>query len=250
MQYLFGDTDLAAQRLKLLADTFGKSTGAFLLDSAGPRPELAVDLGCGPGHTTGLLAEVLGPSHTVGLDRSEDYIAAARESQGSNISFHRHDITEVPFPVGPCDLIFCRFVLTHLADPRSDIERWVTQLRPDGRLLVEETESITTASPVLSTYLGIIDAMLRHQGNMLYIGPILDRLPAATVSRVQPVSVPAHVAARMFYMNLLTWRSNQFVGDNYPSSAIDRLEHDLQALSENLDAPDEIEWGMRQIVFS
>ena len=125
MQYLFGDTDLAARRLKLLTDIFARSTGAFLLDSAGPRPDLAVDLGCGPGHTTGLLAEALRPGHTAGLDSSEDYIATARESQGDNVSFHRHDITEVPFPVGPCDLIFCRFVLTHLADPRADVDRWI-----------------------------------------------------------------------------------------------------------------------------
>jgi hypothetical protein len=115
--------------------------------------------------------------------------------------------------------------------------------------LVEEVESIATASPVLSIYLDILDAMLQHQENMLYIGPILDRLPAATVSRVQPVSVPAHIAARMFYMNLLTWRSNKFIRDNYPSSAIDRLEHDLEALSGDPDALDEIEWGMRQIVY-
>jgi hypothetical protein len=82
---------------------------------------------------------------------------------------------------------------------------------------VEEVESIATASPVLSTYLDILDAMLQHQENMLYIDPLLDRLPAATVSRVQPVSVPAHIAARMFYMNLQTWRSNKFIRDNYPS---------------------------------
>jgi len=66
--YAFGDGPTAARRLDLLADLFEPASRTFLervagLDGlAGRRPGLAVDLGCGTGHTTRLVAEVLRPA--------------------------------------------------------------------------------------------------------------------------------------------------------------------------------------------
>jgi hypothetical protein len=61
--YAFGDSTPAARRLALLAEVFEPTSRAFL-DHVGTRlagpPGLAVDLGCGPGHTTRLLSSVLG----------------------------------------------------------------------------------------------------------------------------------------------------------------------------------------------
>ena len=80
MQYLFGDTDLAAQRHRLLADVFAESSRAFLLDAVEHRPDLAVDLGCGPGYSTHLLAESLRPARTAGFDSSKNYISTAQKN--------------------------------------------------------------------------------------------------------------------------------------------------------------------------
>ncbi len=65
MPYLFQDTDLAARRLAVLAEVFAPASRAFLLDVVQSRPELALDLGCGPGYTTRLLAEVTLYHHPV-----------------------------------------------------------------------------------------------------------------------------------------------------------------------------------------
>lgn len=61
-------------------------------------------------------------------------------------------------------------LLTHLRDPISVLERWETQLRPKGLLLVEEVEWIQTEHPLLHRYLEIQAALLRQQANELYIG--------------------------------------------------------------------------------
>jgi hypothetical protein len=45
MAYLFKDTDLAARRLRVLADVFAPASRAFLLDMVNTEPELALDLG-------------------------------------------------------------------------------------------------------------------------------------------------------------------------------------------------------------
>jgi hypothetical protein len=56
--YAFGDSVPAARRLALVAEAFEPSSRAFLERFAGATPALAVDLGCGPGHTILLLDEV------------------------------------------------------------------------------------------------------------------------------------------------------------------------------------------------
>ena len=56
--YAFRDSAAAARRLAMVAAAFEPSSRAFLERFAGGTPGLAVDLGCGPGHTTLLLDEV------------------------------------------------------------------------------------------------------------------------------------------------------------------------------------------------
>src|SRR5262252_1634950 len=76
--YTFGDNDLAAERLRLLAEAFAPSSRAFLARLAREPAAVAVDLGCGPGYTTALLASLTGAQRTVGLDASARFIERAR----------------------------------------------------------------------------------------------------------------------------------------------------------------------------
>jgi trans-aconitate 2-methyltransferase len=82
----------------------------LLVAAGGRRWGLAVDLGCGPGWTTGLMAKTLKFERVVGYDTSENFIAQAR-SKIRWAAFDVHDVTSVPFPCGLADLIFCRFLL-------------------------------------------------------------------------------------------------------------------------------------------
>jgi len=49
--YSFGDSEIAAERLALLARVFDPALRAFLERVAPRHPRLALDLGCGPDHT-------------------------------------------------------------------------------------------------------------------------------------------------------------------------------------------------------
>ncbi len=254
MQYLFGDSDLAAYRLKVLADVYAESTRNFVLDAVIERPRLAVDMGCGPGYTTHLLAGLLQCERTVGFDSSEHFISLARKTETDALSFRLHDVTSVPFPVGPADLLFCRFLLTHLRDPQAVVARWATQLAPKGLLLMEEVEWIHSQNRVFRTYLNIVEAMLEHKSGRLYVGQTLDRLSDDSaferrISQVVRLRVSNRDAATMFYLNIRTWKLQPFIRTNYPSSMIEQLEEDLKTLAGRRDDASEIEWGMRQIVF-
>ncbi len=156
-QYLFGDSTTAAQRLKLLASVYNESTRAFLAKAAGSaRFQLALDLGCGPGFTTRLIADTLRCDRVIGLDASAGFIELARANSGERLSFLRHDLTAIPFPSGRPNLIFSRFLLTHLREAAAVVAKWATQLEDRGLLLLEETEAIHTAHPVFARYLRIV----------------------------------------------------------------------------------------------
>lgn len=252
-QYLFGDTDLAAHRLEVLADIFCESSRPFLQEVEMNRPELAIDLGCGPGFTTRLLADTLKPERTLGLDNSEHFVSLASKDNPEDISFLTHDITSVPFPEAPADLLYCRLLLTHLPDAMAIIDKWGMQLKPGGLLLMEEVDWIRTDHPVFSFYLSIVEAMLLDKSGELYIGPLLNEMMDTErlrrrESSVRRLPVLTHRAAGMFHLNIQSWKQQPFIQDNYSVSTIENLQKDLCELSNNRSDPVEIEWGMRQIV--
>ncbi len=254
MRYLFGDTDEATRRLQVVAEVFAGSTAAFLQDSVDFRPKSAVDLGCGPGFTTHLVAESLACERVVGLDSSEHFIGIAGKTSTESVCFLLHDVTEVPFPIGPADLIFCRLLLTHLAEPLEALRDWGNQLGNGGLLLVEEVEWIRTGSPLFGEYLEMVEAMLADQGSHLFVGPIIDRFEDSRRLRrraggVRKVRVSNRNAARMFLLNLRAWQHRPFVRDNYSSRVIAGIEAELSALIGESSAGSDIEWGIRSLVF-
>jgi trans-aconitate 2-methyltransferase len=254
MSYLFQDTDRAAHRLRVLADVFAASSRTFMQDVVSTAPQLALDLGCGPGYTTRLLAEATHCVQAIGLDSSGHFLTLAARYASERISFLHHDVTQIPFPIEPSDLIFCRMLLTHLQDPLSVIERWVTQLRPQGLLLLEEVEWIRTEHSLFRSYLDIVAALLEQHVNQLYIGPLLEKQQMdhglkRHMSRVYHVPVSTAQAASLFSLNIHSWKSLPFVQKCYSASMIDQLERNLRVLAETSTRFGEIEWDMRQLAY-
>jgi SAM-dependent methyltransferase len=231
VRYAFRDTDVAVQRLRFVARVFEPTTRAFLQEH-GPRAvELAVDLGSGIGRTTRLLDD-LQPYRLVGLDVSPTFVELTRRVGFEAI---QHDVTVTPFPTGPADLLFCRFVLSHLAQPARQIQSWRRELRRDGVLLVEEVEQIETADPAFARYLETVDEVMHARSRKLAVGP---ELPAGFVSRLVTVEPDAARVSRMFALNLEAWR------DELDPALASEL---AAGLAEPRHAP--ITWHLRQVVY-
>ena len=207
-RYTYGDSALAAERLRLVARMFEPTTRSFLASVVRRRPDSAVDLGCGPGHTTRLLHDVTGARSTVGLDRSEAFVAAAGRDRPDGVSFAVHDVTEVPFPTGPADVVYARLLLAHLADVERVVRRWSTMLTIGGSLLVDDLEELDAPEPSFRAYLDdVAIAVVRAEGGDLFVGPRLhgmDDPPACSrvFDGVAAFSPPAPITARVFAMNL------------------------------------------------
>ena len=253
-EYIFGDSDLAARRLKILADTFAQSSRDFVTCAGKSALALAADLGCGPGHTTHMLADALQCRQTVGLDNSEYFVALAQKTATNNVTFRHHDVTATPFPVGPCDLIYSRFLLTHQPCPQKLLAKWSSQLRTHGRVLLEEVDSIRTNVSAFTQYLQIVERMLAHAGHDLYVGRTLNAIHTVDLfsrlqSRLARVSVTTQVAARMFSMNIQTWKDNAFVRQNYSAASIRQLKEALLRLADKPGSDKGIEWNLRQLLY-
>lgn len=229
-RYAFGDSDVAAKRLGLLAQTFEGPTRSLLQEIRPQHVDLVIDLGCGPGYSTAVLAETLTPRRLVGLDQSESFLAHARSS-GVEAEWYQHDLTAIPFPVGPAHLAYARLVLAHIAEGEKVAGDWLSQVAMGGLLVLEEDEDILTEDPILSRYELMANELVRARGGNLYVGRRLAQLdlPGAdlVVNRVYDHSVPGPSAARLFLMNFGVWRHDPLVVDRYPADALDRLGADL-----------------------
>src|SRR5260370_36505253 len=117
-------------------------------------------------------------------------------------------------------MIFCRFLVTHLAAPADAFAKWATQLNHGGLLMLEEVERIDTVHPVLRSYVGIVEAMLQSQSNTLYAGPLVAKLDTPqglqnVASELRRVAVTNAVAARLFRLKLQLRTDHPFIRPNY-----------------------------------
>jgi trans-aconitate 2-methyltransferase len=250
-RYTFVDTPLAARRLELLSDAFEASTRAFLAETAPPAPRLALDLGCGPGASTRLLAEVTGARRTVGVDTSTAFLEIASGRRRPGVTFVEHDATSVPLPGAPAELISCRLLLAHVPDPAATVRAWATQLAPGGRLLVDEMEWIDTSHPVLAAYEAVVLELVASRGAPMYAGPLVATIDGGPRWRpchnaVRSVAVAA--STRIYAMNLQSWRADPHIRDHHPADRLDELARALNALAASTTA-DPVVWAVRQVAY-
>jgi trans-aconitate 2-methyltransferase len=260
--YPYGDSDVAGDRLRLLADVFAPSTSAFLA-AAVPRDRqiaLAVDLGCGPGSTTRLLSDATGASRTIGLDRSRAFVHRARADSAADppgprrgtIEFLEHDVTSVPFPVTGPDVVFARYLLAHLPEPVALIERWLGEARVGGHLLVEEIVSIETEDPVLGRYVELVIALSAANGTDLLVGRGLGATgPIGSIVHdvAATISPPPGAVARLFLMNLGVWRHDEWAQSTLDSAELDGLAGALRAYVDAPPPTGAIVWRHRQLSY-
>lgn len=243
-RYAYGDSAFAGDRLDLVARVFEPTSRRFLERAAPLRPGLALDLGCGPGNTTRLVADALRPERTVGLDRSGPFLDRARRGAPPRVEFMEHDVFVTPFPIGPADVIFARLLLAHLPDRPEVAARWTTQLAPGGVLLLDEIEELQTDEPAFQEYLPIAIEVVERSGGRLLAGPELGARsePPGTQriwDDVVVLDVTAAQVAPIFVMNL------QVLAERGEIEPRPRLERDLEAIAER--GGGSIEWRIRQI---
>ena len=100
----------------------------------------AVDLGCGPGNSTQVLAERFSQAQVSGLDSSDDMLAEARKRLPA-LSFERADIAAWN-PTQKFDVILANASLQWLPDHATLYPHLINQLTPGGTLAVQTPDNL------------------------------------------------------------------------------------------------------------
>lgn len=98
--------------------------------------ERALDVGCGTGALAYALAPLVGG--VVGIDSSEEHLAAAREHAPPGCTFVLGDAEALPFPYGDFDLVGCLRVLHHVHRPELVVAEIARVTRPGGTILLAD----------------------------------------------------------------------------------------------------------------
>ena len=137
-RYVAADTadDFERERLELLARLMNPMT-ASRLERIGVGPGWrCLEVGAGNGSVARLLAERVGPSgRVVATDLNPRFLGELRPCE---VEVRRHDILHDDLESDHYDLVHCRAVLMHLADPERALARMAAALRPGGWLFIEE----------------------------------------------------------------------------------------------------------------
>lgn len=102
--------------------------------------QVAIDLGCGPGNSTEVLADRFPQARVSGLDNSEDMLAAARE----RLPGTRFELGDIGAwnPVESFDVILANASLQWLPDHAALYPRLVSRLAPGGSLAVQTPDNL------------------------------------------------------------------------------------------------------------
>jgi ubiquinone/menaquinone biosynthesis C-methylase UbiE len=142
--YVISGGEAGWHRLNLLARTMGPTTRELLVEAGVREGMTCIDVGCGGGHVAQILARMVGPSgRVVGIDfDAVKLAAAAAEASGAglgNIEFREADVLQWREP-STYDVVYGRFILSHLRERVHVLSRIREALRSGGVVVLEDID--------------------------------------------------------------------------------------------------------------
>lgn len=209
------DVEMETARLRELQQASDSSTISHL-DAIGVGPGWrCLEVGAGAGSIARWLGSRVGPTGSV---LATDVNIGRLGNLPGNVEVSRHDIRNEELKPAAYDLVHCRFVLMHLADPAAALNKMTAALAPGGWLVVEEgdfglvefsgapesaraTEIVRTlhaqwaAAGIVNSYFG-----RRLPGLVLALG--LESFGVDVSTQTGRPGQPAHEATRLGWPNI------------------------------------------------
>ena len=156
--YIHGTEPSEQARLALL----NRLTNGPFVEFLQVRPGMRVlEVGSGLGLLAAEVALADGVE-VVGLERSSEQIAAAAKSPGA--SYVQGDAHQLPVPDGSFDLVYCRYLLEHVADPARVLVELRRVAKPGCRVAAMENDiSLVRLHPPCPAFDEVWSALAAYQ---------------------------------------------------------------------------------------
>ena len=135
--YLHGTDAREQARLTEL----NRLTNAPFVDFLGIRPgETVLEVGSGLGILAEEVSRKVGGGRVVGVERASEQLEATWRRAHARLEFVRGDAHALGFPDSSFDLVYCRYLLEHVADPAQVLREMRRVLKEGGRAAVQEND--------------------------------------------------------------------------------------------------------------
>ena len=103
-----------------------------------------LDVGSGLGLMTECLSKKSGPGgYCLGIERDDEQIEKAQKHQTPELEFRKGDAYQLPLKedeIGSFDIVYSRFLLEHLSDPKRAIEEMLRALKHGGQIILSDDD--------------------------------------------------------------------------------------------------------------
>ncbi len=238
-EYIIKGGATGRERLRLLSSAMAPFTGA-LFDDAGIRQGLRVlDIGCGGGDVARELARRVGPDGAVlGIGMARDEAAAAGIA---NLNYRVGNV--LSDDIGErFDVVYARFLLSHLAAPEQGLAKMIAVLKPAGMLVVEDVDFsghfCWPERTSFTDYVRWYEQSARRRGADCHIGPKLPAMLADAGLKVLGARAvnPAAIDGPIKQMAVVTLSA---IADSVVESGVASREAVEAALSDLIDATED-----------
>jgi len=180
--YTIAGGEPGKRRLNLLAEIFRPTTLRLLTDAGLRSGDRCLDLGYGGGHVALDVARIVGPGGSVtGTDFDPRIVELARQdAQHGGVGNVRYQVADARvFGGGPFDLVYARFLLSHLGEPEKVLAHVRHLARPGGRIVLEDIDMSGSYchphDPAHTRYVELYTEAVRRNGGDADLGR---RLPS------------------------------------------------------------------------
>lgn len=202
-------------------------------------PATVVDLGCGAGNVTRVLAERWPEAAIVGVDNSRTMLAKARTEAGDvgRVRFESGDIGSWS-PPAPVDLVYSNAALHWLPDHATLFPRLVRALRPGGALAVQMPRNFAEPSHTLVAEVACGARWRSRLASLVREKPVA--APEEYLRWLDPACVAVDVWETI-YLQRMPGREDRehpvvaFVSGTWLNPFLDRLASDVAARATFLD---------------
>lgn len=142
-RYALGTSTKEIKRLSLQASFFEPMARTALLAGGLGTGSRCADVGCGAGHVTRLMGQIVGRNGmAMGIDQSEKYIDYCNHThKKGHVRFVKGNIISDDLGLdGKFDVVYSRFMFVHLTDKRRALDSMVRLAKKGGTIIIQELD--------------------------------------------------------------------------------------------------------------